>query len=115
MTVLYDRRWYRTLKSGKYGLFGSIGRENCQNRFLVCWMKNQTRYYSLFANYIEFVKYVQVIPLDKRCFFEILLGEFGQKPHFDIDIEANVQTVKLSDIFSKFGSSHSNRFRTIQY
>src|SRR5438445_4316354 len=49
--------------------------------------KPTTRLYSAFRSYLEFYDYQQHFSPLKRSFFEIILGEFAQKPHFDIDVD----------------------------
>jgi len=42
--------------------------------------------YALFEDQYDLQNYIQTIPFADRAFFEIILAEFPQKPHFDIDI-----------------------------
>lgn len=42
--------------------------------------------FALFPNYVAFAKYQQSLPLEKRCFFEIILAG-RQKSHYDLDID----------------------------
>nr|QBK90246.1 MAG: DNA primase [Pithovirus LCPAC102] len=46
-----------------------------------------TRYFTYFDNYILLYEYINKISLNKRCFYEKIIGNFHQKPHFDIDID----------------------------
>jgi hypothetical protein len=60
---------------------------------------NEKRIYSLFDSYIEFGHYQQKFPLDNRCFYEVIFGEFPQKPHFDIDIDqSDIGTLDLDTL-----------------
>jgi hypothetical protein len=43
--------------------------------------------FALFDDYLEFFHYYNSFPLRDRNFYEIVFGEFAQKPHFDIDIK----------------------------
>jgi hypothetical protein len=49
--------------------------------------KPTTRLYSAFQTYIVFFEYQRSFTPHRRSFFEIILGEFAQKPHFDIDMD----------------------------
>lgn len=46
-----------------------------------------SRKFAAFDSYIELYKYQNVIEKEKKNFYEIIFGEFPQKPHFDIDIK----------------------------
>jgi len=94
MSFIYGVRWYTFLKSddGKKGLFSYTPRASCLNKCLVCWDcpiedgSRSKRYYALFENYLHFAKlYFMVMP-HQRTFYEVILGESIQKPHFDLDI-----------------------------
>ena len=91
---VYGHYWFYSLvpKTDLYkkSLFDKISRSECGNRFVVSLAYKENgkdyRLYSVFKNYLEFVNYMLKFPQHQRCFFEIILGEFPQKPHFDIDI-----------------------------
>jgi hypothetical protein len=99
-------RWYYyllpksdSLKNTK-SLFAIHPRQSLLNKFIVCWdyidrnTKKETKLYAVFENYLNFAKFfLQVIP-ELRSFFEIILGERLQKPHFDIDMELNAQQLQ---------------------
>lgn len=53
--------------------------------------------YAYFDSYIELMKYIRKFDMSKRTFFEVIVGEFPQKPHFDIDISRT----ELSEIIGK--------------
>ena len=48
--------------------------------------KPATLLFSAFRTYVEFYHYMLLFVESNRSFFEIILGEYAQKPHFDIDI-----------------------------
>lgn len=48
-----------------------------------------SRLYAYFDSYVEFYEYIQKFPRSEWAFYEIIFGEFSQKPHFDIDISAD--------------------------
>jgi hypothetical protein len=64
--------------------------------------KNGSRRFAIFSSYIELYNYQRSFPEDYRCFFEILLGDFPQKPHFDIDIKGK-EIGKCGDDLISFG------------
>jgi len=89
--------WYYSLKDhgNSKGLFSVYPRNTVKNKLLVCWDffdssdNKSRRYYSLFKNYIDFALYHFKLKENIRCFYEIILGEKPQKPHFDLDIDMN--------------------------
>ena len=92
-------RWYYYLlpktdasKNAK-ALFSTHPRATLLNKFIVCWdyfdrnTKKESKLYGVFENYLNFAKFFLQVNPDLRSFFEIILGERLQKPHFDIDME----------------------------
>jgi hypothetical protein len=69
-----------------------------KDKLIVCLISNGTNYFTYFDNYIDFYKFNLKLPIEKRSFFEIIIGNFAQKPHFDIDIK--ISDIKTSDINS---------------
>ena len=45
------------------------------------------RYFAIFPSYLEFARYQLRLDPNKKWFFETILGDRSQKPHFDIDID----------------------------
>jgi hypothetical protein len=90
---IYGLYWYYCLipKEKTKGLFTDYPRSSLMNKFLICWdyqdKEKNRRLYHLFDSYLDFVIFYFKIPENERCFYEIVLGEFPQKIHFDIDIE----------------------------
>jgi len=46
-----------------------------------------SRMFAVFDSYIELYLYQRPIPPERKNFYEIIIGEFPQKPHFDVDIK----------------------------
>lgn len=96
-------RWYYYLLpkgENSKALFSVHPRQTLLNKFIVCWdhydrnTKKETKLYAVFENYLNFAKFfLQVVP-ELRSFFEIILGERLQKPHFDIDMELTEEQLK---------------------
>lgn len=90
-------KWYYCLipKENTKALFSDFPRDTLLNKFVTCWdFKNSdknTKLYTVFPSYLDFAKFFLKLPQHLRCFYEIIIGEFPQKPHFDLDME-------LSDI-----------------
>src|SRR5436190_11659190 len=42
--------------------------------------------FALFDSYLDFYMYMLKFPIEDRNFYEVILGNLPQKPHFDIDI-----------------------------
>ena len=64
-------------------------------------MKKIIRYFTVFDHYLEFFNYQETIPHQLRCCFEKILGDFPQKPHFDIDIDLTKYDFVTEEIFSE--------------
>jgi len=45
------------------------------------------RFFALFDSYLDFYMYMLKFPVEDRNFFEVILGDLPQKPHFDIDLK----------------------------
>ncbi len=97
--VINGIRWYYRLKQQKdgekikKGLFTDFPRHTLSNSLIVALSYLDTdsnkefRLYTTFKSYLEFGIYQLKLPQCERCFYEIILGELSQKPHFDIDID----------------------------
>jgi hypothetical protein len=91
------KRWYYRLvpKPGRYSLMDEYGLEQLAQHLVVCLTplgeKTQRgtdlRIYAYFDSYLELYLYQQRFPPVARGFYEIALGEYPQKPHFDIDVD----------------------------
>lgn len=97
--IINGIRWYYRLKQqkdgekNKKGLFSDVPRHTLSNSLIVAlsYLDTDTnkefRLYTSFKSYLEFGIYQLKLPQHERCFYEIILGESSQKPHFDIDID----------------------------
>lgn len=97
--VINGLRWYYRLKPHKdgnkiqQGLFSDNPRHTLTNSLIVAlsyydFRSDKTfRLYTVFKSYLEYGIYQLKLPEHERCFYEIILGESTQKPHFDIDID----------------------------
>lgn len=103
--------WYYRLKEndkdGKIqkGLFSDYPRNSIDNEIIISWSyldsKNKNtilRLYGIFNSFLDFGKYMYKLPQYERCFYEVVLGERLQKPHFDIDIDLNDFKLTTSEI-----------------
>ena len=62
---------------------------------------NDQRLFSLFDSYLDFNSYQQKFPVNDRCYYELILGDSYQKPHFDIDVSKDQygeDFVKIADV-----------------
>ena len=93
-------KWYYRLKPQKdhlgiikRGLFSDTPRHTLTNALIVASSYHDQksnkicRLYTYFKSYLEYGIYQLKLPSHERCFYEIILGESGQKPHFDVDID----------------------------
>jgi len=61
-----------------------------KNKLLICYTPpSGIKLFTSFNNFIEFSKFSRLVPKTQQSFYEIILGEFPQKPHFDIDLDPN--------------------------
>ena len=68
-------------------LFEDFPQTTMRERLVVQMTDQQgKRSFAVFNSYLEFGKYQLNFAPEKRCFYETILGEFPQKPHFDVDI-----------------------------
>ena len=96
-------RWYKALVPKKgdipdnrtQDLMSRCSDKDLRQGLLVCAItRSDTHIFALFPSYVSFAKFHLALPEGKRCFFEIVLGDHTQKPHFDIEVE----TEKLPDL-----------------
>ena len=98
--LLNGIRWYYRLKEKKdlrgriqRGLFSDTPRHILTKAMIVSvsyYDKNTNktlRLYTHFKSFLEYGIYQLKLPHHERCFYEIILGESTQKPHFDVDID----------------------------
>lgn len=93
-----DHKWYRYLvpkHAGRLdpGLLDEHPVFTITTKLIVCMVSYIHSYgpepvhlFAIFDEYWDFGRYQQKFVPEQRCFFEIILGELLQKPHFDIDI-----------------------------
>lgn len=103
--ILYGKRWYfRLVRGDTYKRARALMddytlNELCQH-LVICYApdklpnnnsnyNNQIRIYAFFESYIEFYNYMKNFKLKDLSFYEVIFGEFPQKPHFDVDIDIN--------------------------
>jgi hypothetical protein len=126
--IIYEKRWYYRLVEYKYkktkSLMDDYDLNKIYNHLVICYHtntkkinkfhpKNNTstndydvRIYAFFDTYDEFLNYLYNFPdITERNFFEVIFGEFKQKPHFDIDIDIKniskyIETSSSSDASS---------------
>lgn len=97
--IINGVKWYYRLKPKKEengnlskGLFSDTPRNTLTNAMVVSLShydtrtKKELRLYAHFKSYLEYGIYQMKLPQHERCFYEIILGECAQKPHFDLDI-----------------------------
>ena len=73
---------------------------------LVIGLQSDERLFTVFDSHIDYAKFVKDVSEDHRCFYEIIMGDFPQKPHFDIEVSrrdheeyfSNVDRDSLKDI-----------------
>jgi len=113
--IIYEKRWYYRLikdtNKKSRSLMGDYDLNMIYNHLVICYntdrnflntfiVKNTThnkhkddnyeiKIFAFFKSYDEFLNYVYKFnDIRNRNFFEVVFGEFRQKPHFDIDIDS---------------------------
>lgn len=102
-------KWYYRLKPKKdnnkiqKGLFSDFPRHTLTKALIISlsYYDETTnkieRLFGTFKTYLEYGIYMMKMPQKERCFYEVILGENSQKPHFDIDIENSSNEVINGD------------------
>lgn len=94
-------KWYYRLKPKKddrtnrtqLGLFSDVPRDMLVNNLIVSLSHHNSdtnkvdRLFAHFKSYLEYGIFQLKLEEHERCFYELILGESNQKPHFDIDID----------------------------
>lgn len=93
------KKWYRLLvpKHDRYTVCLLNDHPEPLNQKLVVGFEtpprkgdeNHSRLYALFNSYVELFTYQCHFRPDQRYFYEIIMGDLPQKPHFDIDIKVS--------------------------
>lgn len=101
-----QHKWYYRLVPSSEGraLMNDYPLSTLIDSLIVCWTpKNQKdgspqRMYGRFNSYLDFYRYYQTA--EPKAFYEIVLGEFAQKPHFDLDLQ-NVTTEYADSVVNR--------------
>jgi hypothetical protein len=99
--IIHNKRWFPSLYSDKErkmtGLFSVMPKSSLLNNLIVCWMASSgQRHFSSFETYGDFYMFQEKIDSNHHTFFEVILGEYPQKTHFDLDIELGTdETINL--------------------
>lgn len=91
--MIKNIRWYYRLVKGDNGrsLMDRYDISSLIKGLVICYApkKSDEKSYHLYARfdmYMDFYKYMLTFPKNERHFYEVIMGEGAQKPHFDIDI-----------------------------
>ena len=91
---IHDQKWYPYfVPHPTPGLsvlddfpLGSLRGKLCISFCVRTTLGQTLRLFSVFDSYLDFAEYQLKFPEDKRSFFEYVLGQYTQKPRFDIDV-----------------------------
>lgn len=103
-TYIFGKKWYYRLKPDyqynsdtAFCLLNDYPEEVLETKLLVGMETlnkdpntnevKHSRIFSVFDSYIELYLYQDQFEPDQRFFYEMILGDFPQKPHFDVDIK----------------------------
>lgn len=106
-----NKKWYYRLVKNKNSksLLDDYKLNKLENKLIICYApekiiinnylkSNLTKdgtprhLFAVFEDFIEFYNFMLDVPNNYKNFYEIILGNFNQKPHFDIDIKFNDDT-----------------------
>jgi hypothetical protein len=108
--VIYDKKWYYRLVTNdeetekergirSRALMVDYPLNQLDGKLVVSLItQNNIRLFTVFESYVEFAHYNKKFLPDKRSFFEVAIGDFPQKIHFDIDLSQDDLTKDLSDL-----------------
>lgn len=80
-------KWYHFLKNnGQERGAALLDYETYEHPNLIVLQKLTHHHFGKFRNYLDFAKYMlKDVPENKRCFYETVFGNVGQKPYFDVE------------------------------
>jgi hypothetical protein len=82
-----DKKWYYRLK-GEDGLIENISDEDRVFHLIISFINSEKRrFYTTFESYTDFVLYMLTLPVEKRCFHEVVIENRPQKMRFDMDVK----------------------------
>lgn len=103
--IIYGVKWYYLLRPSKKrpgaALMDHYAISEMDRHLVICYSPNKLpgceelyrtkkgdfkRIFAFFDSYVSFSRYLQNFDSENRNFYEVILGELPQKPHFDIDI-----------------------------
>lgn len=99
------KKWFYRLK-GDDGLIENLSDDERALHLIVSFINpEQKRFYTSFESHSEFLQYMLKLPLNKRCFHEVVLDRRPQKMRFDLDIkryiyfeEKIIEEIKETDV-----------------
>lgn len=81
------KKWFYRLK-GDNGLIENLSDEERALHLIVSFINvGNTRFYTSFESHSDFIQYMVKLPIEKRCFHEVVLDRRPQKMRFDLDIK----------------------------
>lgn len=96
------KTWFYRLvpgqEAGRRSLLDRITPTSLANKVVICQtpkfiddreLEDPVRNYTIFRDYVEFYRFFRKTQPCDRSFYEVIIGELPQKPHFDIDITAD--------------------------
>lgn len=97
---VYNKRWYYLLNHNPErktrALLQDHPKSSLKNHLIVSWepvslpdreVGNTKLLYSYFDSYIDFFIYSKKFIEREKTFYETIIGDFYQKPHFDVDVK----------------------------
>lgn len=109
---LHEQKWWSLLKPKEKSpqIETLLSRHHSeidpmQGSLVICWnpgvLDLPKRLFTYFKSYLAFAAFQRKWhPKDQRYFFEVVLGDSAQKPHFDLEQEAPFPLESLEDIWT---------------
>ena len=95
-----SKKWYYYFKSNsgrtdkRVGLCDEVNAETISKSLVVQFTIDKKRLFTNFVTIKDFLTYEAQFPNAYRGFYETILGQNGQKPHFDIDVDLRDEHTK---------------------
>ena len=102
MVKYCGHHWYNTILSYDKGtgVLDKYTRSELRKKFTVCGITvDNKRLFGVFDSFLDYLLFIKKIDTKRRCYFEVMFGDFPCKPYFDIDIK------NISELSSTFKQS----------
>lgn len=97
----FNRKWNYVFYS-KENIDGVDKQKISKDNLLVCYMNNNSKYFSVFYDYLSFLVFMIALDPFFCTFNEIIPGAWKQKPHFDLDAKSKpIENETIEDAYQR--------------